>query len=151
MFTYSLKSASEIRKFYVAVEHQQLRNGQKNVINIQKLLFCLYKCVAFLPFWLSSPWLLLKLLIVVIQEFCKLPWQCDFINTKSSEKVMRVNKMMPKEKILWSVIKFSQQSRKFSSLYNTVMVTFFHIFTHADIVNAQTWEVSTLNNPVEPP
>ena len=26
-----------------------------------------------------------------------------------------------------------------------------HIFTHADEVNAQTWEVSTQKNPVEPP
>ena len=28
---------------------------------------------------------------------------------------------------------------------------FSHIFTHADVVNAQTWEVSPLKNPVEPP
>ena len=27
---------------------------------------------------------------------------------------------------------------------------FFHIFTHADVVNAQTWEVSPSRNPVEP-
>ena len=70
-----LRPAHEIRKFYVAVKQQQLRNGQKNVMNIQKLLFCLYKPIAFLPFWLLSPSLLLKHLIVVIQEFCKLPWQ----------------------------------------------------------------------------
>ena len=25
------------------------------------------------------------------------------------------------------------------------------IFTHADVVNAQSWEVSTPKNPVEPP
>ena len=31
------------------------------------------------------------------------------------------------------------------------MVTVFHITTHADVVNAQTWEVSTQKNPVEPP
>ena len=28
---------------------------------------------------------------------------------------------------------------------------FSHIFTHADVVNAQTWEVYPLKNPVEPP
>ena len=28
---------------------------------------------------------------------------------------------------------------------------FFHIFTRADVVNAQTWDVSTQKNPVEPP
>ena len=75
VFTYSLKPAHEIRKFYVAVKQQQLQNGQKNVMSIQKLLFCLYKPIALLPFWLLSPLLLLKHLIVVIQEFCKLPWQ----------------------------------------------------------------------------
>ena len=32
--------------------------------------------------------------------------------------------------------------KKFSSLYNTVVVTFSHIFTHANVVKAQTWEVS---------
>ena len=25
------------------------------------------------------------------------------------------------------------------------------VFTHANVVNAQTWEVSTQKNPVEPP
>ena len=29
--------------------------------------------------------------------------------------------------------------------------TFFNIFTHADVVNAQTWEVTPLKNPDEPP
>ena len=28
------------------------------------------------------------------------------------------------------------------------MVTFFHIFIHGDVVNAQTWEVSPQKNPV---
>ena len=28
---------------------------------------------------------------------------------------------------------------------------FFHIFTHGDVINAQTWEVSPIKNPVEPP
>ena len=27
---------------------------------------------------------------------------------------------------------------------------FFHIFTHGDVINAQTWEVSPQKNPVEP-
>ena len=27
------------------------------------------------------------------------------------------------------------------------MVIFFHIFTHGDVINAQTWEVSPLKNP----
>ena len=29
--------------------------------------------------------------------------------------------------------------------------SFSHIFTHGDVVNAQTWEVSPQKNPVEPP
>ena len=28
---------------------------------------------------------------------------------------------------------------------------FFHIFTHGDVIIAQTWEVSPPKNPVEPP
>ena len=28
---------------------------------------------------------------------------------------------------------------------------FFHISTHADVVDVQTWEVSPLKNPVKPP
>ena len=28
---------------------------------------------------------------------------------------------------------------------------FFHIFTHGDVLNAQTWEVSPQKNPLEPP
>ena len=41
--------------------------------------------------------------------------------------------------------------KKVSSLYMTAVVTFFHISTHADIVDVQTWEVFPLKNPVEPP
>ena len=40
--------------------------------------------------------------------------------------------------------------KNFPSLYNTAVVTFFP-FPHADVVNAQTWEVSPLKYPVEPP
>ena len=29
--------------------------------------------------------------------------------------------------------------------------SFFHIFTHGDVINAQTWEVSPPKDPVEPP
>ena len=47
--------------------------------------------------------------------------------------------------------KSKEDHKKFSSLYNTVVVTFFHISILADVVNAQTWEVSTPKNPVEPP
>ena len=36
-------------------------------------------------------------------------------------------------------------------LYSTVVLTFYDIFTHADVVNAQTWEVPRLETPVEPP
>ena len=39
----------------------------------------------------------------------------------------------------------------FWSLYNTVVVIFSHTFTHGDVVNAQTWEVSPQKDPVEPP
>ena len=46
--------------------------------------------------------------------------------------------------------KKTQIIRKFH-LYNTAVVTFFHISTHADKVDLQTWEVSLLKNPVEPP
>ena len=41
--------------------------------------------------------------------------------------------------------------KKFSSLYNTVVVIFFNIFTHGDVIDAQTWGVSPQKNPVEPP
>ena len=49
--TYSIKRASEIRKFHVAVVQQRLRNVQKSVMRVQScsfanlnlLLFCCYK------------------------------------------------------------------------------------------------------------
>ena len=39
-------------------------------------------------------------------------------------------------------LQYNPNHKKFSSLYNTVVVNFFHIFTHGDVVNAQTSEVS---------
>ena len=33
---------------------------------------------------------------------------------------------------------FLHDIQKYSQLYNTVVVTLFHIFTYADVVNAQT-------------
>ena len=49
--TYSIKRASEIRKFHVAVVQQRLRNVQKSVMHVQSCsfanlnlsLFCCYK------------------------------------------------------------------------------------------------------------
>ena len=51
VLTYSIKRASEIRKFHVAVVQQRLRNVQKSVMRVQScsfanlnlLLFCCYK------------------------------------------------------------------------------------------------------------
>ena len=51
VLTYSIKRASEIRKFHVAVMQQRLRNVQKNVMHVQScsfanlnlLLFCCCK------------------------------------------------------------------------------------------------------------
>ena len=51
VLTYSIKRASELRKFHVAVIQQRLRNGQKSVIHVQScsfaslnlLLFCCFK------------------------------------------------------------------------------------------------------------
>ena len=40
---------------------------------------------------------------------------------------------------------------KFSSLSNTIMVAFFQIFVYGDLVCAQTWEVLTPKNCIEPP
>ena len=41
---------------------------------------------------------------------------------------------------------------KTQSRYSVAMATpFFHIFIHADVVNAQSWEVSPQKNPVEQP
>ena len=44
-FTYSIKQASEIEKFHVAVVQQRLRNVQKGVMHVLKLLlFCRSRC-----------------------------------------------------------------------------------------------------------
>ena len=40
--------------------------------------------------------------------------------------------------------------KKLKSLNNAVVVIFSIIFTHGDLVNAQTWEVRLPKNPVEP-
>ena len=53
---------------------------------------------------------------------------------------------------LWRLrLQENPDHKKVSSLYNTAVVTFFHISTHAYIVDVQTSEVSPLENPVEPP
>ena len=62
--------------------------------------------------------------------------------------------------LLWAIA----SKKNFSNLHSTAFVTvfarnlvhaynstFFIIFTHADAVNAQTWEVTALKNPDEPP
>ena len=62
--------------------------------------------------------------------------------------------------LLWAIA----SKKNFSNLHSTAFVTvlhviwsvptnftFFNIFTHADVVNAQTWEVTPLKNPDEPP
>ena len=44
-FTYSIKQAGEIEKFHVAVVQQRLRNVQKGVMHVLKLLlFCCSRC-----------------------------------------------------------------------------------------------------------
>ena len=44
-FTYSIKQASEIEKFHVAIVQQRLRNVQKGVMHVLKLLlFCRSRC-----------------------------------------------------------------------------------------------------------
>ena len=35
--------------------------------------------------------------------------------------------------------------------FHLYIMQFFHILTHAEVVNAQTWEVYPLKNPDEPP
>ena len=50
VLTYSIKQASEIRKFHVAVVQQQLRNVQKKHDARAKLFFCQSKCIVFLLF-----------------------------------------------------------------------------------------------------
>ena len=67
-------------------------------------------------------------------------------NTKINEKRNGVITL------LWRLrLQENPDQKKVSSLYNTVVVTFFHISTHADIVDVQTWDVLPLKNPVEPP
>ena len=48
--TYSIKRASEIRKFHVAVVQQRLRNVQKSVMHVQSCSFANLKPIAFLLF-----------------------------------------------------------------------------------------------------
>ena len=46
----------------------------------------------------------------------------------------------------------NQDHKTFLSLYNTVVVIFFpYLYSWRRIVNAQTWEVSSQKNSVEPP
>ena len=67
-------------------------------------------------------------------------------NTKINEKRNGVITL------LWRLrLEENPDHQKVSSLYNTAVVTFFHISTHADIVDVQTWEVLPLKTPVEPP
>ena len=67
-------------------------------------------------------------------------------NTKINEKRNGVITL------LWRLrLRENSDHKKVSFLYNTAVVTFFHISTHADVVDVQTWEVSPLKNPVEPP
>ena len=40
---------------------------------------------------------------------------------------------------------------KFSSSSDTAVVVIFQIFVNDDVVYAQTWEVLTVKNPIEPP
>ena len=47
--------------------------------------------------------------------------------------------------------KKTQIIRKFHLYIIQLWQLFFHTSTHADVVNVQTWEVSPLKNPVEPP
>ena len=68
VFTNSIERVREIRKFHVAIVQRALTNVQKSVMHVQSC--CFARPVAFLPFSLFSPWSLLKLFIVVIQNFC---------------------------------------------------------------------------------
>ena len=51
----------------------------------------------------------------------------------------------------WRLVRLQQNPdhKKFSSLYNTVVVTFFPY--RYSFRRAQTWEASPLKNPIEPP
>lgn len=79
LLTYSIKRASEIRKFHVAVMKRRLRYVQKSVMHVQSCYFAntnfILGPIAFLLLSLPSPSpsSLLKLPIVVIQKVL-LPW-----------------------------------------------------------------------------
>ena len=79
LLPYSIKRASEIRKFHVAVMKRRLRYVQKSVMHVQSCYFAntnfILGPIAFLPLSLPSPSpsSLLKLPIVVIQRVL-LPW-----------------------------------------------------------------------------
>ena len=60
--TYSIKRASEVREFHVAVVQQRLKNVQKKCDTRAKLFFCQTKPIAF--FAVAKP------SIIVIQKFC---------------------------------------------------------------------------------
>ena len=69
VFTYSVKRASEIRKFHVAIVQRLLKNVQKSVMHLQTCCFTNINLLLFLPFSLPSLSLLPKLPFVVIQTF----------------------------------------------------------------------------------
>ena len=48
VLTYSIKRASEIRKFHVAVVQQRLRNVQKSVMHVQSCFFASLNLLLFL-------------------------------------------------------------------------------------------------------
>ena len=66
VLTYSIRWASEIRKFHVAVVQQWLRNILKSVMHVQRCFFANLNLLLFF----CSPLLLQKLPIVAIQKFC---------------------------------------------------------------------------------
>ena len=70
VFTFSVKWASEVRKFHVAIVQRLLKNVQKSVMQVQTFCFTDINLLLSLPFPLPSPSLLLKLPFVVIQTFC---------------------------------------------------------------------------------
>ena len=70
VLTFSVKWASEIRKFHVAIVQRLLKNVQKSVMQVQTFCFTDINLLLSLPFPLPSPSLLLKLPFVVIQTFC---------------------------------------------------------------------------------
>ena len=65
VFTYSIKWVHEIWNHATATKKCTKKHDAR-----AKFLFCYYKPVALLMFFLPSPSLLLKLHIVVIQKFC---------------------------------------------------------------------------------